>query len=123
MYDINLQSRTPLYEQVYKKIVELVANKALKPDDKIPSVRTLAKELGVNPNTVSKAYLQLENDKIIYTLAGRGSFISNLDVGKVQEKILVKVDQALEEAYNVGVSKDKIIDRIDKKWGALNDRI
>lgn len=123
MYDINLQSRTPLYEQVYKKIVELVANKALKPDDKIPSVRTLAKELGVNPNTVSKAYLQLENDKIIYTLAGRGSFISNFDVSKVQDKILVKVDVALEEAYNVGVSKDKIIDRIDKKWGALNDRI
>lgn len=123
MYDINLQSRIPLYEQVYKKIVELVANKALKPDDQLPSVRTLAKELGVNPNTVSKAYFQLENDKIIYTLAGRGSFISSLDVGKVQEKILVKVDYALEEAYNVGISKDKVIDRIDRKWGATNDRV
>lgn len=123
MYEIDLQSRIPLYEQVYKKIVELVANKALKPDDQLPSVRTLAKELGVNPNTVSKAYLQLENDKIIYTLAGRGSFISSLDVGKVQDKILVKVDEALEEAYNVGISKDKIIKRVDEKWGAANDRV
>ena len=123
MYDIDLQSRIPLYEQVYKKIVELVANKVLKPDDQLPSVRVLAKELGVNPNTVSKAYLQLENDKIIYTLAGRGSFISSLDVGKVQEKILVKVDSALEEAYNVGIDKEKIIERVDKKWGAKDDRV
>lgn len=123
MYDIDLQSRTPLYEQVYKKIIELVAIKVLKPDDQLPSVRILAKDLGVNPNTVSKAYLQLENDKIIYTLAGRGSFISNLEVGKIQDKILVKVDKDLEEAYNVGISKQRVIDRINEKWGALSDRV
>ena len=73
MFDIDLQSRIPIYEQLYKKIVELIMKKELNSNDKLPSVRELAKELGVNPNTVSKAFQMLERDKIIYSLAGRGS--------------------------------------------------
>jgi len=66
MFDIDLQSRIPIYEQLYKKIVELIMKKELNSNDKLPSVRELAKELGVNPNTVSKAFQMLERDKIIY---------------------------------------------------------
>ncbi len=119
MYEINLQSPVPLYEQVYKKVVELVAGGTLKPGSQIPSVRALAKELGINPNTIAKAYNQLENDKIIYTLAGRGSFISDFDVGEVQEKVLQKFDESVKEANNVGVTKDKLINRINSRWESL----
>jgi len=119
MYDINLQSRTPLYEQVYKKIVELVMKKTLKPQEQLPSVRTLAKELGVNPNTISKAYLQLENDKIIYSLAGRGSFVSEIDKGIIQEKALADFEISVLDALNVGILKTDLIKRIENKKESL----
>lgn len=76
MFDIDLQSRTPIYEQLYRRVTELVVKRQLMPGDKLPSVRELAKSLGVNPNTVSKAFQNLERDGVIYSLPGRGSFIS-----------------------------------------------
>lgn len=114
MFDINLKSSVPLYEQVYKKVSELVTSGALKPGDQIPSVRALAKQLGINPNTITKAYSCLENDDIIYSLAGRGSFIADFNVNFIQEKVLKEFDKCVNEAKNVGVTKDMLIDRIEK---------
>lgn len=118
MYNIDLQSRTPIYEQLYKKVVELILRNELKPNDKLPSVRELAKELGVNPNTVSKAFQLLERDKVIYSLAGRGSFVSNVSTDSVKESALEDFDRAVAEALNVGITKKELTDRItvgDKK--------
>lgn len=112
MYNIDLQSRTPIYEQLYKKVVELILRGELKPNDKLPSVRELAKELGVNPNTVSKAFQLLERDKVIYSLAGRGSFISNIGTDRVKESALEDFDRAVSEALNVGITKAELTDRI-----------
>lgn len=114
MYNIDLQSRTPIYEQLYKKVVELILKGELKPNDKLPSVRELAKELGVNPNTVSKAFQLLERDKVIYSLAGRGSFISNIGTDSVKESALEDFDRAVSEALNVGITKAELTDRIDR---------
>ena len=75
MFDLDLQSRTPIYEQLYKKTIELIIKGVLKENEQLPSVRSLAKEIGVNPNTVAKAYQELERNKIIYSVSGRGSFI------------------------------------------------
>ena len=114
MYNIDLQSRTPIYEQLYKKVVELILRNELKPNDKLPSVRELAKELGVNPNTVSKAFQLLERDKVIYSLAGRGSFVSNVSTDSVKETALEDFDRAVAEALNVGITKKELTDRINK---------
>lgn len=113
MYNIDLQSRTPIYEQLYKKVVELILRNELKPNDKLPSVRELAKELGVNPNTVSKAFQLLERDKVIYSLAGRGSFVSNVSTDSVKESALEDFDRAVAEALNVGITKRELTDRIN----------
>lgn len=113
MYNIDLQSRTPIYEQLYKKVVELVLKGELSPNDKLPSVRELAKELGVNPNTVSKAFQLLERDKVIYSLAGRGSFVSNVSTDSVKETALEDFDRAVAEALNVGITKKELTDRIN----------
>lgn len=113
MYNIDLQSRTPIYEQLYKKVVELILRNELKPNDKLPSVRELAKELGVNPNTVSKAFQLLERDKVIYSLAGRGSFVSNVSTDSVKETALEDFDRAVAEALNVGITKKELTDRIN----------
>ena len=112
MFNIDLQSRTPIYEQLYKKIVELIIKQILKANDQLPSVRILAKDLGVNPNTVSKAYQQLEHDGVIYSLAGRGSFVADVNKFIIKEKALTDFDISVKEATNAGITKDELSKRI-----------
>ena len=112
MFNIDLQSRIPIYEQLYKKVVELILRGELKPGDKLPSVRELAKSLGVNPNTVSKAFQLLEREKFIYSLVGRGSFISNASTDSVRESAFADFDKAVTDALEAGISRDELIDRI-----------
>ena len=76
MLSLDLQSRQPIYEQLVRGLSELVSLGALAPDEQLPSVRSLARDLGVNPNTVQKAYQELERSGVIYSVAGRGSFVS-----------------------------------------------
>ena len=104
MFDIDLQSRTPIYEQLYKRVIELTVKKQLRPGDKLPSVRELAKALGVNPNTVSKAFQNLERDGIIYSLAGRGSFISDKNGSVIKQNAAEQFTIAAREVYAAGFS-------------------
>lgn len=114
MFDVDLQSRTPIYEQLYRKVVELVVKKQLSPGDKLPSVRELAKSLGVNPNTVSKALQNLERDGIIYSLAGRGSYISEQKGSLIRENAEKKFSSAVREALCAGLDKTDMLRIIDK---------
>lgn len=118
MYSIDLQSRTPIYEQLYKKVVELILKSELKAGDKLPSVRELAKSLGVNPNTVSKAFQLLEHDKMIYSLAGRGSFVSDVSADSVKENALADFDKAVSEALDAGILREELVKRIGSKNGS-----
>ncbi len=120
MFDIDLQSRTPIYEQLYKKIIELIIKKQLRANDKLPSVRELAKELGVNPNTIAKAYQQLESNGIIYSLAGRGSFAADVSEKLLKEKAFKDFDKAVSEAVSAGVTKNELKERIDVAADASN---
>lgn len=113
MYDIDLQSRVPIYEQLYKKITELILKGELKENDKLPSVRELAKELGVNPNTISKAFQNLEHDGIIYSLAGRGSFVASVEADCLKKRALADFDKAISEALCTGISRQELIERIN----------
>ena len=114
MFDIDLQSRVPIYEQLYKKTIELIIKGVLKENDQLPSVRSLAKELGVNPNTVAKSYQELERNKIIYSVSGRGSFISKINNSSVKDYILEDFDCSVEEAVRIGITKDELKSRIDE---------
>lgn len=114
MFDIDLQSRTPIYEQLYKRVVELTVKKQLCPNDRLPSVRELAKELGVNPNTVSKAFQNLERDGIIYSLAGRGSFISDKNGDIIKQNAADNFKTAAKEAMTAGLSSDEMTDIVNK---------
>ena len=75
MFQIDLKNRKPIYEQVVENFKMLIISGRLKESDKVPSVRDMAKNLGVNPNTVQKAYRQLETQKYFYTVLGQGSFV------------------------------------------------
>lgn len=84
---IDVKSRQPIYEQLYNGIVRLSALGAMLPGEQLPSVRSLAQELGVNPNTVQKAYQLLERDGLIVSAPGKGSFLADQG-GKLNEKRL-----------------------------------
>ena len=75
MFALDLRSRAPIYEQLVEKTKELIINNVLKPDQQLPTVRDLAGELTINPNTIQKAYRELEHQGYIYSVPGRGNFV------------------------------------------------
>ena len=77
MITVDLRSRVPIYEQLIMGIRKAILAGEMKPDEQLPSVRALAGELGINPNTIQKAYNELERQGAIYSLKGRGSFVSS----------------------------------------------
>ncbi|MBQ9845974.1 MAG: GntR family transcriptional regulator [Oscillospiraceae bacterium] len=91
MFILDLKSRVPIYEQLKNKTLELIMAGVLEQDSQLPSVRSLARELGVNPNTIQKAYQDMEKEGIIYSVAGKGSFVN--DINSVKQK---EVNQAFE---------------------------
>ena len=96
---IDLRSRTPIYEQIIKHIKEQALSGILKPDEQIPSIRQLTQQIGINPNTIQKAYAELERQGVIYSLTGRGAFISSsIEMQKIMN---VKRDEILDEVQNI----------------------
>ena len=77
MIQVNSKSSIPLFEQIQSRVKELILKNALRDGDKLPSVRELACMITVNPNTISKAYGKLEEDGIIQTVQGKGTFVKN----------------------------------------------
>ena len=116
MFSLDLTSRTPIYEQLYNNVVRLISAGVLKPNDKLPPVRTLACELSVNPNTVSKAYKLLEQDGYICSAVGKGSFISpDLNALDAEKKLAVEnLSAQLINAQKIGVSKSEVLKMIDE---------
>ena len=90
------KSRLPIYTQLYQEILRLSALGAMVPGEQLPSVRALAQELGVNPNTVQKAYQLLEHDGYICSVPGKGAFLC--DMGDEAAKKKREAEQALEHA-------------------------
>lgn len=116
MFSLDLTSRTPIYEQLYNNVVRLISAGVLKPNDKLPPVRTLACELSVNPNTVSKAYKLLEQDGYICSAVGKGSFISpDLNALDAEKQLAAeKLSEALRNAQKIGLEKDEVLKMVDE---------
>ena len=114
MFSIDLTSRVPIYEQICKKITELVLNGTLSENDQLPSVRSFAKDSGVNPNTVAKAYQELERNGIIYSVPGRGSFIAKQKMEEFKNTALSNFDNVTVSAFDVGIPPDDLKERIDR---------
>ncbi len=115
MFQIDFTSKVPIYEQLCANIIKLASAGVIKPHDKIPPVRILASQIGINPNTVAKAYKDLEQMGFIYTCVGRGSFLSEkleqTSAQKIQAMENFKV--YLREALMHGMSKDEAIEIVN----------
>ncbi|MCM1133293.1 MAG: GntR family transcriptional regulator [Ruminococcus flavefaciens] len=113
MFSIDLTSRIPIYEQIYNKIIELAVSGTLAENEQLPSVRSLAKDTGVNPNTVAKAYQELERKGVVYSVPGRGSFVSAVDSSIFRETALADFDKSAVSAIKHGISAEALKNRID----------
>ncbi len=106
--EINLQSGVPLYQQLKRSFHRMAALGIIKAHEQLPPVRQLATELGINPNTVQKAYRELEQEGLIYSVTGKGNFLSDQKDGLATEKeeILRNFNQARQVAWTKGISKE-----------------
>ena len=112
---LDYQSRTPIYEQIIKEIERYVALGILKPNEQIPSIRELAANLGINPNTVKKAYTELEQKGVIYVISTKGTFITDKTKEVVERKIqegIREINKIIAELEMLDVSKEEILKRI-----------
>ena len=116
MFEIDLKSRKSIYQQVIDNIKTAIIKGELKPDDKLPSVRELSKSLFINPNTVAKAYKELERESYIYTTNGRGSFVSDIGTRKIDndklEQIKKQLSQNIDELRYLGLNEGEIFKQI-----------
>lgn len=113
MFSLDLTSGVPLYEQICNKTIELIAKGTLKENDRMPSVRTFAKDAGITPNTVAKAYQELENKKILYSIPGKGSFVSKMDDSFYKDFVFADFDNIVKSIIRNGIGKDVLKERIE----------
>ena len=117
MFELDTRSRKPIYEQLVDKLKELIINEVLKPDEQLPSVRQLAQELTINPNTIQKAYRELENQGFIYSQKGKGSFVNpqhrTMDESK-RESIMEEIEKLILEALYLGVTEEELMELMKK---------
>ena len=110
MFTIDSLSRQPLYEQLIEQLEQLVLTGVLEPGSRIPTVRGLSCELSVNPNTIQRAYRELESEGFIYSIAGKGSFAADrADIGAVQKTAyLERFAAAARELLLLGMTVEEL---------------
>ena len=127
MLRIDARISTPIYEQVIIGIKELILKGVLKSGDKLPSVRELSTLLTINPNTVSKAYIELEKEHIVEVIKGRGTFISK-DYGKnisreKLNKLIVDFKRLIIEANYLGLEEKDLIFMLSQEYKEMRGEI
>lgn len=114
---IDYQDSRPIYEQITAGFEKLILSGVLEPGEQLPSVRGLAVELSTNPNTVQKAYAALERNGFIYTVKGRGNFVSG-DVSLICERKKVmreQIEAILKEADELGIDRKELLEGLGGK--------
>ena len=116
MITLDYADRRPIYEQVVDKMKELILLGVLETDSQLPSVRELAMELSINPNTVQRAYAELERQNVIYCVKGRGNFVSGVKDLKEEHKkeLLTQISELVQEVAKAGISEEELLDCVKK---------
>lgn len=117
MFVVDVMSRVPVYEQIIKQVEEQVLTGILKEGDKLPSVRSLSVKLSINPNTIQKAYTELDRRQLIITVPGKGSFISEKAievVGANSREKMTELNKIIRELALAGVTKEEIINNVEE---------
>lgn len=124
MFTLDFSSRLPIYAQLYQSVLRMGALGALEDGEPLPSVRAVAQELGVNPNTVQKAYGMLERDGIIHSVPGKGSFLTeNGLAARLQRKNAEQnLMESVRAAAECGMRKEEIMAQISEFFSGREEK-
>ena len=121
MLNLDYRDARPIYEQVRDNLRRLMVSGAIQEGEKLPSVRSLASNLAINPNTIQRAYESLEAEGYVYSIPGKGSFAAprtGVDEER-RDRLLGKCDSLTAELLYLGVTRDRLIARIREKGGEV----
>ena len=121
MLSLNYRDARPIYEQVRDNLRRLMVSGAIQEGEKLPSVRSLASNLAINPNTIQRAYESLETEGYVYSIPGKGSFAAprtGVDEER-RDRLLGQFDSLTAELLYLGVTRDRLIARIREKGGEV----
>ena len=111
---IDNKSGLPIYDQIYSQIKSQIISGALREDQLLPSIRNLAKDLGISVITTRRAYDELEREGFIYTVAGKGCFVAAKNTELLREETLRQIEEHLQEIRNLaaacGLSREDILE-------------
>jgi GntR family transcriptional regulator len=115
-FQISTSSRQPIYRQLQTQVREGVARGKLRPGEKLPSVRVLSQQLVVNPNTIARAYTELEREGVLHTRQGLGVFVaepnSDLTRSARRRQLTESADRLLTEAVYLGFTRDEVLETV-----------
>ena len=116
MIRLNYRDASPIYEQIKNGLKRLIVTGVMKEGDKLPSVRSLATELAINPNTIQKAYRELEAEGYVYTVAGKGTFVAERKevLGVRNEELMKEFDEVVTELLFLATDGDSLKTRIEQ---------
>ena len=111
---LNYKDNRPIYEQIMERVKELIVKGILSKDEALPSVRSLAMELSINPNTIQRAYQELERQGVIYSIKGKGSFVASMDqlVDRKKSEIMGRLKELTLTAKELGMTQAELIEQI-----------
>lgn len=118
MLNIDIRSRVPIYEQLMNQLKSMIIHDVIAADEQLPSVRNLAQELTINPNTIQKAYRELEREGYIYSIPGRGRFVSPQTHHQNKERLSMltkEIEDMIAEYLFIGGSKENILAMLQRK--------
>lgn len=123
IFMLDYKSRLPIYEQIYNCVVNIASLGAYEKDELLPSVRALATQLGVNPNTVQKAYQMLERDGIIASIPGKGSFISdeNSALSAKKQQLMKEIKELLKQAKDYAIDENELTNLVSSVYKEENN--
>lgn len=116
MIIIDYQDRTPIYEQLVNRFQMLIIKGILKPDEQMPSVRKLAMDLSINPNTIQKSYAILEQQGFIYPVKGRGNFVSpnpERGLNKKRQEFFQNLKETILYAKELKITKQELLEQVE----------
>lgn len=119
MIVLDYKDRRPLYEQLIEKIQQLIFRGILEPDSQLPSVRSLATDLSINPNTIQRAYAELERQSLIYSIKGKGSFVAegaNV-LRRRRQEIGEQMEAVIKTAKDLGIPLEELIEDVSRFYG------
>lgn len=113
---LNIHSKDPIFVQIKQQIINYIILGVLEPNEKLPSVRNLAEQLAINPNTVQKAYADLEEGGYIYTISKKGVFVSQHVNLRDKEKKFLEAKRHLKAIYELKINKSDLFKMIEEVY-------